>query len=180
SKDADIYYMKGIVDGLFDIMKLSFSPHEGGMHILFRNKSIGKIIQVDAARLKQFDIKQAVWFVELDWQTIRNFYENYQPVYKEIPKFPVVQRDLALILENNIQYQDVQTAVKQAKSKLLQEVQLFDVFENEKLGAGKKSYAINLSFYNAEKTLTDSEVETEMSLIIKSLEQKLGAAIRGN
>lgn len=180
AKEADIYFIKGIVDGLLEIMKLSFAPNEGEIQILFRNKMIGKIIQVDAARLKQFDIKQAVWFVELDWNTIRNFYENYQPVYKEIPKFPVMQRDLALILDKHIQYQDVQTAVKQAKSKLLQDVQLFDVFENEKLGAGKKSYAINLSFYHAEKTLTDTEVETEMSLIVKSLEQKLGAAIRGN
>ncbi len=180
SKDADIYYVKGIVEGMLEAMKLAFDTEGHQTKILFRNKAIGKIVHVDDQVLKKFDIKQAVWFVELDWKSIQTFYENYQPIFKEIPRFPLVQRDLALVLNKDILYKDVQIAVKQAKSKLLQDVKLFDVFESDKLGEGKKSYAINLSFYDAEKTLTDSEVETDMAMIIQSLEQKLGASIRGN
>ncbi|MBP6625078.1 MAG: phenylalanine--tRNA ligase subunit beta, partial [Chitinophagaceae bacterium] len=180
SKEADIYYVKGIVEGMLEAMKLAFDTEGNTTKVLFRNKAIGKIIQVESDLLKKFDIKQGVWFVELNWASIQTFYENYQPVFKEIPRFPLVQRDLALVLNKEILYKDVQVAVKQAKSKLLQEVKLFDVFESDKLGEGKKSYAINLSFYDAEKTLTDSEVEAEMILIIQSIEQKLGASIRGN
>jgi phenylalanyl-tRNA synthetase beta chain len=98
----------------------------------------------------------------------------------EVPKFPVIERDLAMVIDQTIQYQDVQKTIKQLQSKLLQNIHIFDVFESDKLGQGKKSYAINLSFSDADKTLTDVEVETEMNKIIKSLEDKLGAAIRGN
>ena len=136
------------------------------------------------AKQKQFDIKQEVWFAELAWDIIRSFYEKQQVGFKGIPKFPTVKRDLALVLDKHIHFQDVQKTVKQAKSKLLQHVNLFDVFESEKLGTDKKSYAINLSFainftfQDDEKTLTDVEVETDMKLIIESLETKLGATIR--
>jgi phenylalanyl-tRNA synthetase beta chain len=91
-----------------------------------------------------------------------------------------VERDLAMVIDQGIQYQDVQKNIRQLQSKLLQNINIFDVFESDKLGKGKKSYAISLSFSDAEKTLTDVEVETEMSKIIKSLEEKLGAIIRGN
>lgn len=180
AKPATIYFVKGILESVFEKMQLSFDAEETFMHILFQNKKIGYIENVAMSKLKTFDIKQAVWFVELDWSTIQNFYENPKVHYKEIPKFPTVQRDLAMILDKQIQYKDVQIAVKQAKSKLLQSIQLFDVFESEKIGADKKSYAINLSFYNAEKTLTDVEVEDEIKKIILTLEQKTGAVIRSN
>ncbi len=174
----DAYYVKGIIESLLYAMKPELVEEDGMINILFQRKKIGHIEVVSAAKQKQFDIKQEVWFAELAWDVIRSFYEKQKVGFKGIPKFPTVKRDLALILDKQVHYQEVQKTVKQAKSRLLQSVNLFDVFESEKLGAGKKSYAINLSFYDDEKTLTDVEVETEIKLIIESLEKKLGASIR--
>ena len=91
-----------------------------------------------------------------------------------------MQRDLAMVVDKQVKYQDIQTAVKQSKSKLLQSVNLFDIFESEKLGKDKVSYAVNFSFYDNQKTLTDVEVEAEMKAIIHSLEKNIGAVVRGN
>lgn len=175
----DIYFMKGIIENLLLAMNIEFSDSDGLTSVLFRRRPIGFIEQVSPALAKQFDLRQDTWFAELDWETIHAFYENQKTGFKALPKFPFVQRDLAMILDRQVRYEDVQKTVKMAKSKLLREVKLFDVFESEKLGAGKKSYAINLSFYNDEKTLTDAEVEQEMKMIIASLEGKLGANVRG-
>jgi phenylalanyl-tRNA synthetase beta chain len=136
--------------------------------------------EIAASKFKQIDIKQTVWYAVLDWDTVKAGIENYKLTFTEIPKFPVMQRDLAMVVDKQVKYQDIQSAVKQAKSKLLQSVNLFDIFESEKLGKDKVSYAVNFSFYDNQKTLTDVEVETEMKAIIKSLENNVGAAVRGN
>ena len=180
SQKIDIYYIKGIVESLLFAMKPEFNENEDGLDILFQRKRIGRIELVSNKKMKQFDIKNEVWFVELAWDTLRSFYENQKNGFKSLPKYPTVRRDLAMVLDKSVQFQDVQKTVRQAKSKLLQNINLFDVFESEKLGTDKKSYAINLSFYDDEKTLTDIEVEHEMNQIIATLETKIGAVIRGN
>ncbi|MBL7765100.1 MAG: phenylalanine--tRNA ligase subunit beta [Chitinophagaceae bacterium] len=180
SRNVDAYFVKGILEGLLSRMNIQFRDSVSGLDILFQNKPIGRLFSVDESKRRTFDIKQEVWYAELQWKTIENFYRNTQAKYKPVAKFQMVNRDLALILDRKTQYADVQAAVKQTKSKLLHSLDLFDVFESEKLGVDKKSYAINLSFYNDEHTLTDAEVEAEMKNIIHGLEQKLGAVIRGN
>lgn len=179
-KPLDVFFIKGIIENMFGSMKLMFQPEEHEVHILFQKRKIGILCRVGTDKLKQFDIKQDVFYAELNWDEVKKYFETQKVRYAEIPKFPVIERDLALIIDGNVQYQDVQKTIRQLQSKLLQNINIFDVFESDKLSAGKKSYAISLSFYHAEKTLTDTEVETEMSRIIKSLEEKLGAAIRGN
>lgn len=180
AKTVDVYFVRGILDSLFPNLKLTFELNENGLTVLFQNRPIGSIQAVAASKLKNFDIKQAVWFVELNWEKLKNAIDNYKLKFTEIPKFPVMQRDLAMIVDKQIQYHQIEVAVKQAKSKLLQSVNLFDVFESEKLGLDKKSLAVNFSFYDNQKTLTDIEVEAEMKNIINSLEQKVGAVVRGN
>jgi phenylalanyl-tRNA synthetase beta chain len=180
AKTVDVYFVRGILESLFPNLKLTFEMNENGLTVLFQNRPIGSIQAVAASKLKNFDIKQAVWFVELNWEKLKNAIDNYKLKFTEIPKFPVMQRDLAMIVDKQIQYHQIEVAVKQAKSKLLQSVNLFDVFESEKLGLDKKSLAVNFSFYDNQKTLTDIEVEAEMKNIINSLEQKVGAVVRGN
>ncbi|MBK7761787.1 MAG: phenylalanine--tRNA ligase subunit beta [Bacteroidetes bacterium] len=180
SQAIDFYYVKGILDSVLQNMKLEVNEDNGLYQLLFQRKKIGSIQSVSNERLALFAIKAPVWFIELDWQMIKLFYQKQKLSFKGIPKFPLMQRDLALILDKQVSYQSVQIAVKQAKSKLLQNMNLFDVFESDKLGEGKKSYAINLSFYDDSKTLTDIEVDEEMKQIINALETKVGAAIRGN
>jgi phenylalanyl-tRNA synthetase beta chain len=179
-KAIDIYFVRGIVESLFPNLKLVFEIENNGLTILLKNKKMGSIEEIAASKLKQFDIKQTVWYAVLDWDTVKAGIENYKLTFTEIPKFPVMQRDLAMVVDKQVKYQDIQSAVKQAKSKLLQSVNLFDIFESEKLGKDKVSYAVNFSFYDNQKTLTDVEVETEMKAIIKSLENNVGAAVRGN
>jgi phenylalanyl-tRNA synthetase beta chain len=169
-KAIDIYFVRGIVESLFPNLKLVFEIENNGLTILLKNKKMGSIEEIASSKLKQFDIKQAVWYAVLDWDTVKAGIENYKLTFTEIPKFPVMQRDLAMVVDKQVKYQDIQSAVKQAKSKLLQSVNLFDIFESEKLGKDKVSYAVNFSFYDNQKTLTDVEVETEMKAIIKSLE----------
>lgn len=179
-KAVDLFFLKGIIENMFSNMKLMFQADENGIQVLFQKRKIGMMCRVGEDKLKQFGIKQDVFYAELNWDEIKKHSTIQKVRYTEIAKFPVVTRDLALVIDGQVQYQDVQKNIRQLQSKLLQNINIFDVFESDKLGAGKKSYAISLSFGDAEKTLTDTEVETEMSKIIKSLEDKLGASIRGN
>jgi phenylalanyl-tRNA synthetase beta chain len=180
SKAVDMYYIRGLIESVFPNLKLIFEIQNSRLDILLKNKKIGSIEEISKTTLKQFDIKQPVWFATIDWEIVKAGIENHKLSVAEIPKYPTVYRDLAMVVEKKIKYQDIQTAVKQAKSKLLQTINLFDVFESEKLGNNKVSYAVNLSFYDQQKTLTDIEIEEEMSNIIKSLESKIGAVVRGS
>jgi len=180
SKAVDLYYVRGVVESLLPNLKLVFEVKSNGLTILFKNKHLGSIEEVPSQTLKQFDIKQAVWYAVLDWDAVKSGIENHKLVFSEIPRFPTMQRDLAMVVDKQVKYQDIQLAVKQAKSKLLQTVNLFDVFESDKLGKDKVSYAVNFSFYDNQKTLTDTEVEAEMKGIISALETKIGAVVRGN
>jgi len=177
---VDFYYVKGILESLLQNMNIEFKAEEGAYQILFRKKKIGQVVEVDATRKKIFDIRETVWFVEMEWQCVEDFYTRYKPAFRGLPRFPDMQRDVSMIIDRSVRYDQVQAAVKQAKSSLLKQMDLFDVFESDKLGENKKSYAINLSFYHDEKTLTDQEVEIEINRICDSLEQKLGAQIRKN
>jgi phenylalanyl-tRNA synthetase beta chain len=98
--------------------------------------------------------------------------------FKEISKFPAVQRDLALVVDKAIAYQQIETATKLAKLNKLKSVNLFDIFESEKLGANKKSMAVSFTFLDEEKTMTDSEIDAMMNKLIGAYEKELGAEVR--
>ena len=124
-----------------------------------------------------FDIRQPVYFAELNWAAMTDSGSKRKTEFKEIPKYPEVRRDLALIIGGEINYNAIkQIAVKEGKQ-LLRDVVLFDVYEGEKL-EGKKSYAIGLTFRDDEKTLTDAEVDSIMQKMMSKFEQELNAVIR--
>ena len=104
--------------------------------------------------------------------------EKQKIVYKEVPKFPAVQRDLALIVSRSTTYEAVENAVKKTKLSKLQSVRLFDVFESDKIGADKKSMAVNFTFLDEDKTLTDKETDSMVNKLIDIFEKELGAEIR--
>ena len=104
--------------------------------------------------------------------------ENSEIKIEEIPKFPVVFRDLALVVPNQLKYEEAEKTIRKLKLKQLQNIQLFDVFESDKLGKGKKSMAISFTFLDKEKTLTDKEIEGIMNTIMLALEKELDAEIR--
>lgn len=133
---------------------------------------------VDSKILRQFDIKQPVFFASLNWGTLVDISRKQKIEYRAIPKFPVVQRDLALVLDKHVAYEKVEQAAIATKLNRLKTVSLFDVFESDKLGAGKKSLAVSFTFLDEEKTLTDEEIDKMMSKLIRTFETELGAEIR--
>jgi len=188
AQKADIYFVKGICESIFSLLGLKnyqidtageFSLDDCLIASVNRSAfaTIGKVIKKD---LDTFSIKQPVFYVNINWDKIISLTGNEEIYFEPVPKYPLVERDLSVLLDKNIQYTEIEKLVKSLHIKKLKNIRLFDVFENEKLGENKKSLAINFTFLDEEKTLTDEEIENMMSKIISSLESKLEIAIRRN
>lgn len=128
--------------------------------------------------LKSFDINTEVYFADFNWKLILKQLKNNLVKYQDIPKFPEVKRDLALLLDKNIDFEAVEKIAYETERKLLKNVVLFDVYEGKNLEEGKKSYAVNFTLQDAEKTLQDKQIDKVMQNLIKAYETKLGAKIR--
>ncbi|MGI8950669.1 MAG: phenylalanine--tRNA ligase subunit beta [Chitinophagaceae bacterium] len=184
SKPQDFYTAKGITAAMLaacGFQQINFLTSENEFHIFVGNnnkKFIGKLIEVAAERLHQFDIKQPVYFIDIYFASLLQLAENKKIIYEEVAKFPFVQRDISIIVNSNINYATVISAIEELKLAKLKSIRLFDIFESEKLGSAKKSLAINLCFLDEDKTLTDKETDSMMNKIIQNLEQKLSADIR--
>lgn len=184
---TDLYFLKGLVDnilkklGLTDRLALVSQTEDGvtaeGIAYSIKGKSVARLGIVKNACLKAFDISQPVYYAELYWdQVISLFSGGIQ--YKELSKFPAVRRDLSLLLDRAIQYNEIEKTAFEAERNYLTAVNLFDVYEGDKIEAGKKSYALSFTLVNETETLTDKQIEKSMSRIMEQLEQKLGAVIR--
>lgn len=183
AQPVDFYFLKGYVQNLLQLLGITGlqwkEPETDGLwQITVRNKTVVTLGSISSGKLKQFDIKQPVWFADFNWTNVLGLLQKSNNFYKEIPKFPAVRRDLALILDRKIQFVAVEAAAKTVKSPLLQQLNLFDVFESEKLGADKKSYAVSFTFQDAQKTLTDKEIDSVMEKLVKAFEGQLNAEIR--
>lgn len=129
--------------------------------------------------LKVHDLPQAAWYAEVDLEAMLELVRKQQLKYREVPKYPAVRRDLSLLLDKPVQYATLERIAFQAERKLLRTMGLFDVYEGDKLPAGKKSYALNFILQDNEKTLTDEQVEKAMGRIRQALEKEVGAELRG-
>lgn len=135
--------------------------------------------RVQPAIARKMDIRGEVFFAIFDWDLILKSLRKQSITYKEVSKFPTTRRDLALIIDNSVKFGDIVAIAKKVGKKLIKEINLFDVYENEQqLGAGKRSYAVSYLFEDAEKTLQDKEVDGVVGQLIKEYETKLGALIR--
>ncbi len=188
TKKADIYFAKGICEAVFSLAGLQdyrFEVFENdeldqSLVISVNGKNIATLGVVNKSQLEKFSIKQPVYFICLDWENLVAISKKYEITFEPISKFPQVQRDLSILVDKNVPYGDVEELVKSLHIKKLEHIRLFDVFENEKLGENKKSFAINFTFLDKEKTMTDEEIESIMNKIISKLESKLNAVIRSN
>lgn len=184
--EADFFTAKGITAALLEsinIKNISFSEPvttAGGIvQSVEKNKThIGSITLVAHSLLQQFGIKQPVVFAEFDVEDLAGEAVKQEVLYKEISQFPVVERDLAFVTGKNVVYGGIASLLERMKVKYLKSFKLFDIYEGEKLGTDKKSFAINFRFINAEKTLTDTEVETAMKSITEKLVKEFDAEIR--
>lgn len=184
-KDADIFYLKGLLANLMNLMHAGKVKSEqlqsntlNGLTFKLGNIEIATLGEVPRKRLLDFDIKQPVWLASVRWDNLLKVAKESKVQFVEIPKFPTVQRDLALLVNSSTTWQQMAEAAKKANVPQLQKVQLFDVFESEKLGTGKKSMALNFLFQDKEKTMTDSDIDTAMKKISNLLTTELNAELR--
>jgi phenylalanyl-tRNA synthetase beta chain len=137
--------------------------------------------EVDPILLKKVGIKQTILFAEFNLKTLVDSQINRKNYVKEISKFPAVSRDLAIVVNKEVSFDKIKNAIATTKQKYLSKINLFDIYNNEEvLGKDKKSYALNFTFENFERTLVDKEIEESMNKIIKVCEVDLGGIIRGN
>ena len=130
------------------------------------------------ARLKQFGIKQPVFAAEINWPALFELVKRNKIKYKELPKFPEVRRDLALLLDESVSYADLRKSAFRVGKKLLKQVGLFDVYRGDKIAEGKKQYALSFVLQDLDKTLTDNDVEKVMSKLLSTFQNEFGATLR--
>lgn len=180
-KKSDIFYLKGIINNLLaysGIKKVATVYNEQGVEMQWKKQTLCRIQQVDGKKLNDFEIRQPVCFAYINWDVWMKAAAGNKVRYTEVPKHPAVQRDLAIIIDKNITYHQVQEATDKLAIDSLQEYSLFDVFESDKLGEGKKSYALNYIFQLQDRTLTDEETDNLVQQLIKTYKQELQAYIR--
>lgn len=184
---ADIFYLKGVVARILQltgISKASFAPlTEGGnmvnaLQVTINKDVVVRLGQVMPQELKRFDIKQAVFYAEIDFELLLKHISATSIKAKELPRQLPVRRDLAMVVPKSLPFADVESTVKKVKLDKLQSIQLFDIFESEKLGTDKKSLAVSFTFLDEEKTPTDKDIDGMMNKIMNALETTLQAEIR--
>ncbi|TAJ61230.1 MAG: phenylalanine--tRNA ligase subunit beta [Chitinophagaceae bacterium] len=184
SKANDFYRLKGLAAAVLEAAGLNnvqFGVAEGEglvLDVLYGKRKMGTLMQVSAKKLQSFDIKQPVFVLDLHFGQLLEAVNQNRIRYREVNKFPVMQRDLAMVVKRATSFESIEQTVKKLKLPKLKEVRLFDVFESEKLGADKKSMAISFLFADEEKTLTDKEVDAMIAKLIQGFENDLAAEIR--
>ena len=128
--------------------------------------------------LKKFDIENEVYYANLNWKELMKAVKNNAVTYKELSKYPAVKRDLALLLDKQVQFAEIEKIAYETDKKLLKSVELFDVYEGKNLEAGKKSYAVSFTLQDENATLNDKQIDKLMGKLVQNLENKLGAKLR--
>ncbi|OQP57885.1 phenylalanine--tRNA ligase subunit beta [Niastella populi] len=185
--EADIFYLKGVVARILQltgISKAAFAPVTEGsnlvnaLQVTINKDVVVRLGQVKPQELKRFDIKQPVLYADVDFELLLKHISAASIKAKELPRQLPVRRDLAMVVPKSLPFADVESTVKKVKLDKLQSIQLFDIFESEKLGADKKSLAVSFTFLDEEKTPTDKDIDGMMNKIMNALETTLQAEIR--
>ena len=186
---STFFHLKGIVSQLLTGFNISIdekplessSLYKDGIELFVNGSSLGKLGSINPKLLKEFGLKGNVFYAELEWEKWVDLASKKKP-YKlaEIPKFPGSTRDLALLLDKDIKYFDLYKAAFETEKKLLQSVNLFDVYEGKNLPEGKKSYALNFFLQDENKTLTDQDIDKVMKKLLDRFSTQFHAELRNN
>ena len=188
-EESSVYELKAYVENIFarlglnmrsvvvgnltdGIYSAALSYHTRGGKLLATVGIVSKKIT------KAFDIDNEVFYADINWKNVLQAIKSVKVSYTELSKFPSVKRDLALLLDKNVQFADIERIAYECERKLLKAVELFDVYEGKNLEPGKKSYAISFILQDEEKTLNDKQIDKIMSKLIASYEKQLGAKLR--
>ncbi|MFN3490270.1 MAG: phenylalanine--tRNA ligase subunit beta, partial [Emticicia sp.] len=153
------------------------SVFQYGLTYLINKKPVVSLGLVKPQLAKLADVKQAVFFADFDWEYLLKQYSS-KVAFVEIPKFPEVRRDLSLVIDSEVKFEQVAAIATKTEKNLLQNINVFDVYAGEKLGEGKKSYSVSFTLIDKEKTLTDDVIDKTMQRLITAYEKELGAVIR--
>ena len=187
-ENEDFFTLKGVVDGVINSFchgqkveyiaskKAYFHPTRCA-DILINGEIIGSIGQIHPQIIDKLDADKPVYAGEISYSKLEKQF-NSKIVAKQISKFPTVERDLAIIVENSISHAQIEDIIKRASGKYLESIKLFDIYQGAQIGEGKKSMAFNLVFVADDRTLNVEEVDNIIKKILKSLSYQLGAELR--
>ncbi|MFB9052566.1 phenylalanine--tRNA ligase subunit beta [Formosa undariae] len=183
---GDFFYMKGIINTVLERLGLTrFRTSPISNDIFSEGLQLGlgktKLVEfglVKSSILKHFDISQEVLFADFNWDAIIDLVKHNKTKYTEIAKHPEVRRDFALLLDDQVSFEEIFTIAKQTEKQLLKDVNLFDVYQGKNLPEGKKSYAVSFILQDEQKTLTDKQIDKIMNKLQSNFESKLGAELR--
>lgn len=185
---VSFFELKGSVEALFErlglkeVTTLLLEPTDNvaaeGFRWMYGETLLGTMGVVKHKILKDFDIKQEVLYADLHWETLLELVRGHKVVYKEISKYPEVRRDLALLLDDKVSFADLYRVAFATEKSILKQINLFDVYQGDKLAAGKKSYAVSFILQEENKTLTDKQIDKTMQKLQTAFEQSLGATLR--
>jgi phenylalanyl-tRNA synthetase beta chain len=184
-KTSDFFLFKGYVEAILSrlgIQKTQNTPvtsdvFSEGIAVSCGHNSLVEFGVVKKSILKHFGIKQEVFFADFNWAVILKMISN-KIKYTEIPKYPEVRRDLALLIDQSVTYDSIYSIARQTEKALLKDINLFDVYEGKNLPEGKKSYALSFTIQDNSKTLTDAQIDKIMEKLQKNFETELGASLR--
>ena len=190
NEKSSVYELKAYVENILvrlgvNLQKVIFDNlandiYSAGLSITTSSgRQLGTMGIVSPKICKELDIETDVYYAELSWTLLMKEIKKSKVTFSEISKFPAVKRDLALLLEKNVQFAEIEKIATESERKLLKDVALFDVYEGKNLPAGKKSYAVSFYLQDEGKTLNDKQIDAIMKKIQTNLEQKLGAQLRG-
>lgn len=188
-EDTSFYELKAYVENILRRVGLSFaavvfkkSDNDIFSSAIAIESRGGKLIVemgvIAKKHLKEFDIEMPVYYAEINWTVLMKAVRKNTVNFHEISKFPPVSRDLALLVDSNVEFVEIEKIAYQSEKKLLKKVELFDVYEGKNLPAGKKSYAVNFILQDEEKTLTEKHIEAVMTKLIANLKKHLNAELR--
>jgi phenylalanyl-tRNA synthetase beta chain len=182
---VDFAYIKSCIESIlnklsikFKISELSDSNFSYGLSYAQKNKHLVSFGLVDKSICKKMDVNTDVFYADFNWDNVLALVGKTKLEFTEIPKFPAVRSDLALLLDKKITYKELEELAYNAERKLLKSVNLFDIYEGDKLEAGKKSYAVSFMLQDEEATLNDKQIDNVMQKLIKTYTEKLGAVLR--
>jgi len=188
SSDVNFFQMKSYVELIlkrlgFDVssmnMKNAECPHlSEGLTLVNREKEIAHFGQLSKQLCNTFEIENNVFFAVLKWDIIMKQAASNKTVFHPLPRFPEVRRDLSMVLEKSVKYNEIKTIALKTERKLLRDINLFDVYEGDKIEKGKKSYAISFILRDENKTLKDKEIDKVINKLARAFEQELNAQIR--
>jgi len=184
-KPTDFFLFKGYVSsilerlGIFEIQNkpVTSDIFAEGMAISCGNDALVEFGTVKKSILKHFDIKQEVFYADFNWNVILKLI-NTKIKFTDIPKYPEVRRDLALLVDQSVAFDTIYSIARQTEKSLLKDINLFDVYQGKNLPEGKKSYAVSFTLQDTSKTLTEEQIDKIMNKLQKNLETELGASLR--